>query len=152
MGGDPAGSIGVLVNDAHSLRLEYMVGSGDNRRDGSQMIHLTRTPCHLGGARPWFVCPLCHRRAGLLYLRWGRFACRPCQRVAYAVQSCDRLDALWRRQAKIESRLGDNWKRPKGMRLRTYDRLMAALVDCEERRDAAFASVAARLLALDRGL
>jgi len=129
-----------------------MVGSGDERRDGSQTIHLTRTPCHCGNARPWFLCPVCHRRVGLLYLRGGRFACRRCQHVAYAVQSSDRLDALWRRQAKIENRLGEHWQRPKGMRLRTYDRLMAALVDCEERRDAAFATVAARLLALDRGM
>ncbi len=143
--GDPAGSIGVQVNGADLLQLHYMVGDGDQRRDGSQTIRLDRSSCTFGGTRPWFVCPCCHRRAGLLFMRWGRFACRTCQQVAYASQSCDGIDRLWRKQAKIEARLGKHWQRPKGMWQRTYQRLKGGLIDCEVRREDAIAVAMARL-------
>jgi hypothetical protein len=147
-GGEATGSIGVRVRDGNSLDLQYMLGAQGERRDASQSIRLGYTACHYGNARPWFICPVCQSRAGLLFMRWGRFACRRCQRVAYASQSDDQLDALWRRQAHIERRLGAKWQRPKGMRHRTYQRLIADLIDCEERRDAAFAVAASRLLML----
>jgi hypothetical protein len=145
-GGEPTGSIGVRVFGADSLRLQYsIVGNDDKRRDASQTIRIAQTPCNYGKTRPWFVCPICDRRAGLLYMRAGRFACRRCQRVSYVSQSCDALDRMWRKQAKIETRLGDNWTRPKGMRRRTYDGLVDALVDCEDRRNEAFCAMAIRL-------
>ena len=68
-------------------------------------------------------------------MRWGRFACRRCQQVSYTSQAEDVLARMWRKQAKIEGRLGENWGRPKGMRRNTYETLMAVLFDCEERRD-----------------
>lgn len=145
-GGEPAGSVGVRVHGIDALRLEYMVGAEGARRDGSQTIRMAQTSCGFGGSRPWFLCPVCQRRAGVLFLRFGRFACRTCQRVSYASQSGDLIDALWRRQAKIERRLGEHWRRPKGMRHRTYDRLFAELLDCEEGRDAALAVALSRLL------
>jgi hypothetical protein len=150
-GDEPAGSIGVRVYGPDSLRLEYMVGEEGARRDGSQVIGLAHTSCGYGGSRPWFLCPVCQRRAGVLFLRSGRFACRTCQRVSYASQSGDLIDALWRKLAKIEQRLGEHWRRPKGMRRRTYDRLFAELVDCEERRDAALAHALSRLMGTTAG-
>lgn len=143
-GGDPAGSIGVVVDSGQCLTLRYATTDTGTRRDVVQRVELLATGCHLGGVRRWFACPCCGRRVALLYLRWGRFACRPCQRVAYASQSEDELGRLWRKQAKIEARLGDTWRRPKGMRRRTYERLMDALQDCEERRDTALAPLLAR--------
>lgn len=148
LGDEPAGSIGVRVHDDTSLFLAYWIGEEGERRDASQSIQLAQTGCTFGGTRPWFVCPRCQRRAGLLFLRWGRFACRQCQRVAYASQSDDCLDALWRRQARIERHLGPNWTRPKGMWNRTHERLISALCDCEERRDEAFSLVAARMMGI----
>ncbi|WP_425199249.1 hypothetical protein [Polaromonas sp.] len=145
-GDEPTGSIGVMVHGADSLALQYMVGSDDQRRDGSQTIRLAHTACNYGKSRPWFVCPVCQRRAGVLYMRAGRFACRRCQRVAYASQSCDLLDRLWRKQAKIESRLGKHWQRPKGMRQQTYARLMKVLLHCESERENELAQFAAKLL------
>jgi hypothetical protein len=147
-GGEPTGSIGVRVQDACSLVLQYMIGAEGERRDGTQAIRLAHTACSFGNSRPWFVCPLCHRRAGLLFMRWGRFACRHCQKVAYSSQSEDSLDRTWRKQSKIEARLGKNWRRPYGMRQRTYARLFDALIECEERRDQAFEIAASRLLRL----
>ena len=144
-GGDPSGSIGVRVFGEDSLILQYRIGSGDEWRDGTQAIRIDRTPCNYGKTRPWFGCPVCQRRAGVLYLRAGRFACRRCQRVSYTSQSCDLMDRTWRKQCKLEARLGDNWTRPKGMRHSTHERLIDALCDCEERRDAACAGLVARL-------
>jgi hypothetical protein len=140
----------VLVRDADSLILQYMIGEEGQRRDGSQDIRLTYSACHYGSKRPWFVCPKCQRRAGLLFMRWGRFACRHCQKVAYSAQSEDVLDRLWRKQSKIEARLGMHWRRPAGMRKKTHDRLVAALCDCEERRDNAFALAVGRLMKATR--
>jgi hypothetical protein len=148
-GDEPTGNIGVLVHGADSLALQYMVGGEGQRRDGSQTIRLAHTDCNYGKTRPWFVCPVCQRRAGVLYMRAGRFACRHCQRVSYASQSCDMLDRMWRKQSKIEVRLSAHWQRPKGMRVKTYDRLMRILLTCEEQREVAFASFAARLLSLE---
>jgi hypothetical protein len=144
-GGDPTGSIQVRVHGPNSLALLYMVGGEGERRDGSQTIHLAHTACNYGNNRPWFVCPLCQRRAGLLFMRWGRFACRHCQKVAYSSQSSDELDRMWRKQAKIEARLGERWGRPKGMRTHTYDRLLGRLWHLEERREGALAVFVARL-------
>lgn len=144
-GGEPCGSIGVVMVDEHALRLAYSISSGETRRDASQFVRIVRTPCPFGSARPWFSCPVCTRRVGVLFLRSGRFACRHCQRVAYASQSEDGLGRMWRRQSKLEARLGDDWTRPKGMRQHTYARLLDRLQDCVERRDAAFCEVAARM-------
>lgn len=133
--GEPAGSIGVVVDSGEYLTLRFTTTETGARRDVAQRVNLLATGCHLGGVRRWFACPCCGRRVALLYLRWGRFACRHCQRVAYASQSEDELGRLWRKQAKIEARLGEYWRRPKGMRFRTYLRLTASIRDLEGWRE-----------------
>lgn len=145
-GGEPAGSIGVVVDSGQSLTLRYATTASGARRYVVQRVELLATGCHLGGARHWFACPCCGRRVALLYLRWGRFACRHCQRVAYASQSEDELGRLWRKQAKIEARLGEYWRRPKGMRQRTYVRLLAVATECESRREQALELLCADFL------
>ncbi len=143
--GKRIGSIGVQVHHADALTLQYAIGTGSERRVSSQWIGIAHTSCHFGNSRPWFACPCCTRRAGVLYLRWGRFACRHCQNVAYASQSSDALDRTWIKQHKLEARLGAHLQRPKGMRRHTYDSLLTALEDCEERRERAFCAAAMRL-------
>jgi hypothetical protein len=106
---------------------------------GKSMSYVAWTykPCNFGGARPWFQCPRCARQVAQLYMRAGRFACRHCQRVAYSSQAEDVLDRTWRKQQRLEAKLGEYWRRPKGMRLRTYERLIDGVADCDERREAA---------------
>ncbi|MRD49605.1 hypothetical protein GHT07_20225 [Caenimonas koreensis DSM 17982] len=145
-GEEPAGSIRVSVHGPAALTLAYTFGAGNDKRNVAERVNVVCTPCAYGGSRQWFACPRCARRVAVLYLRGGYFGCRLCKRVAYSSQSEDDLDRLWRRQHKIERRLDDHWQRPKGMRQQTYDRLFAELLECEERREGAFAMLAARLM------
>ena len=133
------------VETQNALTLRYTFTVHDLARDVIERVSIAHTPCPYGGSRPWFHCTRCPRRVAVLYLRQGVFACRHCQRVAYSSQSDDALDRMWRKQAKIEARLGDNWRRPKGMRQCTYQRLIGTLNDCEVRRENAFAAFASRL-------
>lgn len=144
--GESTGSIAISVESSTALSLQYMVTHDDERRTINDRVQLSHSPCNLGGSRPWFNCPRCARRVALLYLRSGRFACRHCQRVAYSSQSEDAMGRTWLKQRKLEARLGEGWRRPKAMRLATYQRLIDRLHDCEEQRDAAFAIAAQRLL------
>ena len=119
--GERTGSINVEVTNPAELTLKYWIGSGDERRDASQRIYLAVSPCHFGGVRRWFSCPVCGRRAGLLYLRSGRFACRHCQRVSYLCQSGGPIDRLSCLIQKLAARIEGG--KPKGMRRATYERL-----------------------------
>lgn len=148
-GGESTGSIGVHVHSPDALSLRYTVTQTDPPHAVDERVTIARTACTFGGSRPWFNCTRCARRVAVLYLRRGYFACRHCQRVAYSSQSGDELDRMWRKQAKIEARLGEHWQRPKGMRAHTYQRLLDTLDDCEARRNDAFTVFAARLLKLD---
>jgi hypothetical protein len=81
-----------------------------------ESVRLEWTPCHYGGERPWFSCPRCGKRCGVLYL--GHFiACRRCFRMIYPCQA-DRhyrgwmLYWRWRMESK-----------PKGMHWCTYNRI-----------------------------
>ena len=133
--GDRLASIGYR-SDGGSVTLSYSI-------DGhplAQTLRLTQSVCNYGGARPWFICPIRGERVAVLFLRAGRFACRHCQRIAYASQADDVYSRTWRTQAKAEQKLGPNWQRPKGMHDTTRERLMSIIWDCEEQRDAALAS------------
>ena len=48
-------------------------------------VSLITTPCNFGGVRYWFVCPMCSRRVGGLYLAPGEryFMCRKCNNLTY---------------------------------------------------------------------
>ena len=112
-GGESVGSVAVGVVDRKAVTLTLQ-GTADRPAPVPQVIRLTATPCHFGGVREWFVCPCCGGRSVVLYERLGRFACRTCQRVAYASQSEDGLGRLWRKQSRLEARMGANWGRPYG--------------------------------------
>mgnify|MGYP000871003301 CR=1 FL=1 len=105
----------------------------NGQRDGSQTITTTSTPCHYGGSRPWFTCPVCRDRAGLLYLRWGRFACRHCQRVIYQSQSGSALDRVCNRYHRLAAKVEDG--KPKWQRWATFNLLLARYSDASEQFD-----------------
>jgi hypothetical protein len=114
--------------------LQYRHRNGGSEwRDEDYPIFIERTPCHLGGSRPWFICPAvcCGRRVAVLY-GGGIFACRRCYQLAYASTRENYGDRATRRADRLRARLGwepgilngdgpkQNW-----MRWRTFGRLVA---------------------------
>ena len=99
--------------------------------DECYSVLLDWTACHLGGRRPWFICPArgCGRRVAILYVD-AIFACRSCYRLAYPSQRDN--DPALRRAEGIRERLGwmpgilnGHGSKPKGMHWATFERLTA---------------------------
>jgi hypothetical protein len=113
------------------LTYRHRTGGGE-WIDESYPVRLTTTPCHIGGERPWFLCPArgCGQRVAVIY-GGGIFACRKCHQLAYPSQSEDPADRAVRRADRLRARLGwpggvlegAGWGKPKGMHWRTYERL-----------------------------
>jgi hypothetical protein len=79
-------------------------------------------PCRFGGSRPWFRCRWCNRRCAIIYgtSAEGRFACRKCLNLGYAVENETSGDRAWRAYHKVMNRLGGSFERPTRMRAKTY--------------------------------
>ena len=129
--GEPTGSIGFRANAA-GLELTYTLDGVQK----AQHVPVLHTACNYGGSRPWFACPACARRVGVIFLRRGGFYCRSCAQVGYYSQSEDGIGRSWRMQRKAEAKLGEGWARPKGMHATTREKLLEVIWRCEELRDA----------------
>lgn len=103
-------------------------------------IALTRTACRFGGARTWFLCPDCGRRCAVMFgvSRRGNFACRVCQRLAYASEAESPIDRCRRQQLKLEAKLTDYGGPPKGMRRKTFERICERIEAIKRRKDDLF--------------
>ena len=61
------------------------------KKDYNYIIPVVSTPCHFGGKRWWFICPLivngrsCQRRCRIVYMPPGSeyFGCRECHQLTY---------------------------------------------------------------------
>jgi hypothetical protein len=97
-------SIGIFVNvldEPYYAKLNYTITARDSgeKTDYDYKIALTTTPCHFGGVRYWFICPLvrngvpCGRRVGTLFLSSGGkyFGCRHCYDLSYESRNECRL-------------------------------------------------------------
>ena len=121
----------------------------------SLYVPIDWTPVHFGGRRPWFGCPRCGRRVGLLYFAGGGFGCRKCLRLDY---ECQTEWGEWRGSARAEKILRQLGADPAGaraleipekpprMRWRTYERLLAVVYGAQEKRWGAFAERASKLV------
>jgi hypothetical protein len=139
-GGEPSGSLSARI-EPESLTLSYQwTPSGGDPLARSTKFRLSHTNCHFGGVRHWLRCKWCGRRCAIVYglSGDGYFACRRCLRLGYASEAEDRLGRLWRKQRKLEARLGDNHQKPKWMRMRTYERIWTQINEVEEMKDQAF--------------
>ena len=157
--GEQVASIG-LRSEANRLHLHYRVRTGGGDwEDVTEPVYIVRVACRFGGSRPYFICPgvvngvACGRRVAKLYLSWRYFLCRHCHRLAYASQSEDALDRIFRRANKIRQRLGGDPgmaapfpPKPKGMWQRTYKRLLNRTFEAETEAEEAFAIRTERLL------
>jgi len=94
-------------------------------------VDITTTPCHLGGVRYWFICPLwnCGRRVGKLYLPSGAkyFGCRHCYDLTYT--SCQehdsRIDALLRNPDLLLAKMNSGNPKNSFLALRAYTKVLA---------------------------
>ena len=118
-----------------------------NGEDTCQPVPVTRLPCHFGGTRPMLRCPRCYRRCRSLYLYRTRFICRTCTRAPYWTQTASPDARLTKRIRHLQARLAPDecpddyvvdWvpDRPKGMRRRTYERLVDRLLTVVDKRNA----------------
>ena len=108
-------------------------------------IALEHTPCTYGGARPWFACPACGRRAAKLYLDGWALACRRCCGLAYATQQADatqraaaKVETIRRRLGCLAGVYGPVPPRPRYMHQATYDAHLRDLAAAMDRYDALF--------------
>ncbi|MGE0044902.1 MAG: hypothetical protein AB7J28_01735 [Hyphomonadaceae bacterium] len=121
------------------LRLVYAVGTGEARQHVDDRVRVLWRPCRFGGVRPFFTCPGCGRMILNLHLTNGRFRCRTCARLTYATRRERARDRHLRAANRLRRKLGGEagcqslfGQRPKGMRVRTYERIVAEI----ERREA----------------
>jgi len=106
-------------------------------------VTVTRTACHLGGARAWFVCPCCSRRCAILY----PVQCRQCLGLHYASEHESKLDRLFRKAVRHRQRLGQIERgigcpfplKPYRMRWHTYLQARRQAQDMENRIAQVFA-------------
>jgi hypothetical protein len=131
--GETMARINIRVND-DSAHLSYRQSwRGEPWQDCSNIVQIEWTPCHFGGSRVWWRCPMadCRRRVAVLYSGRGLYACRYCLGLVYRSQRESPSDLAARHANKIRARLG--WTlgilnmpggRPKGMHLKTYLRLL----------------------------
>jgi hypothetical protein len=131
--GEVAASIRMRAEEGRVILMYRHRSGGEEWKDEQYPVRIVRTPCNLGGTRPWFICPAhgCGRRVAILY-GGGIFACRHCYQLAYASAREDAGDRATRRADRIRARLG--WEpgilnghggKPKWMRWRTFYRLAA---------------------------
>ncbi|MCW8918064.1 MAG: hypothetical protein OQL08_04550 [Gammaproteobacteria bacterium] len=131
--GEVVASIRVRTEpDRVILTYRYQSGGGDWKEE-NYPVYLDWTDCHLGGQRPWFLCPAhgCGRRVAILY-GGSIFACRHCHQLAYSSQRETDYDRAARRADRIRDKLGwepgilngNGWK-PKGMHWNSFKRLAA---------------------------
>ncbi len=118
---------------APSYLIRYTAGSERARSTPIELRGaLLRTSPHYGGARWWWACPGCQRRARVLYLPPGSpvFACRRCHQLRHYSQAESRADRLLRKSRKLYHRAGSEdggttfIYKPKGLHWRTFDRLV----------------------------
>ena len=104
-----------------------------NWKSKNFQISLDWTSCHLGGERPWFLCPAhgCDRRVAILYGS-GIFACRNCYQLVYRSQRQTDYDRAAGQADKIREKLGwepgclnGGGRKPKGMHWNTFEKLTA---------------------------
>jgi hypothetical protein len=130
-----------------SVRLRYVVNDGTPK---DYRIWLESWPCHYGGHRWWWICPVSGRRATKLLLPPGAtvFAHRKAYRLTYQSQRDCPIHRSHSRQRRIFRRLGGTYDhfeqppplRPKHMHAATYEQLLTDLDAAMEEHEAIFAS------------
>ncbi len=93
-------------------------------------IQLSKSACHYGNYRYWWLCPKCSQRVTVLYCA-GLYVCRHCINANYGSQLQQPIDRVFNRISAIRERLG--WQqgvihgigaKPRYMHSKTFNRLV----------------------------
>ena len=105
--GEGVGSIQMRAEQERVILTYSHQRAGEEWKREEYPVLIERTPCHLGGSRPWFICPAqrCGRRVAILY-GGGIFACRHCHRLAYESARESAGDRAARKADRLRDRLG----------------------------------------------
>lgn len=111
------------------LELDYKSRShGEEWQPLQYSVYFSKSRCHLGGERMWFLCPGrgCGKRVAILY-GGTYFLCRKCAGLVYASQRETALDRSARKIDNLRERmkwgsgfLNGPGQKPKGMHWATY--------------------------------
>ncbi len=144
-GGEPVASVRGVVSREEVLLWYTATRVGGEAEHVQDALPLVWTPCTFGGTRPWFACPGCGTRRGVLYLPPGesRFRCRECHGLAYSSTRMEPLERATERVRTVQRRLKPVCSydpfavppRPQGMRASTYERVQGELREAQFRRD-----------------
>jgi hypothetical protein len=123
-----------MGEDSGRVRLTYTTTNSwtGEKHSSDYWVQLVTTPQPFGGRRWWFICPRTNDRVSKLYLPPGGrvFASRAFYRLGYRSQRESPRDRALGRAFKLRRKLGSNGgigdyiEKPKGMRWRTFDRMM----------------------------
>jgi hypothetical protein len=141
--GEKVASIGIAIENRHIMRLRYQSQSrGSEPTQHDYPVTIAWTPCHLGGERPWLLCPCCGRRVAKLY-GGSVFACRYCMRLNYPCQQASKSDRALNQAWALRQKLGCDSgpfdypaqyiSRPKGMHRSTFAKRIEKLTRIEEK-------------------
>lgn len=128
--------LGLGDNTGIQLHFHYCRPCGGTS-EVRQTITVQWSSCRLGGGRPWWTCPHCQSRRGVVYGWRGRFACRECHQIRYASQHENHVCRRLRRAEKLRLRLGGDQRlgsittRPRGMHHRTFQNLTGQIYQAE---------------------
>jgi len=135
--GHPSGDIRYQTHEDHlSIHYQYRTAGGWEPID--ERIAFSRSHCHFGGQRLWFLCPDCSRRVAVLYGTGKLFRCRHCHQLPYESQQIDSISRLIEQKHKLGRRMfehyeyGSGWGRKKGMHQTTYERLLERYFHMED--------------------
>lgn len=137
----------LLTHELRQLRVAWAAPMLEPKQSEYLGIALEWTSCNFGSERPWWKCPVCDRRSGILYTSGSdRWACRRCHGLNYTSQRLSGSPHLQRwgriRRFQIKFSLPGDWdplrhshilpKRPKGMHYRRFQREVQVFWKLEE--------------------
>lgn len=64
--GEPRGPVSVIGGTNMIVFCYSHTEMGGEPKSIQQPVHIERTVCNFGGSRPWFTCPSCQSRVGVL--------------------------------------------------------------------------------------
>lgn len=131
----------VVTGVEHKDHLKINIGK---QAQTAYEIPIDKIPCHYGGFRPYFRCPLCNCRSRLLYFDGkSLLLCRKCLNLSYETQqlrTSRRLEYMATKAKKLIKEKGGSVKynkKPPKMHRATYQLLRNKVYDYEGKSDRA---------------